>query len=167
MTEDNLIDVTQDLLQSPSTSDEQKNTIMGQLMTGNGWYIRLDTNNGEKCLAPSVIFYKVVYFTTFTPGSEGSGSDPCYVGEGTARVYALQYNTGNAVFDLDLMNDTNGTVISRSDRSQVIGAAIPSGVIITFVQGVAVAYTGVGGGVYYPPLSNKKSLFLSSWRIVF
>lgn len=167
MTEDNLIDVTQDLLQSPSTSDEQKNTIMGQMMAGNGWYIRLDTNNGEKCLAPPVIFYKIVYFTTFSPSSEGSGSDPCYVGEGTARVYALQYNTGNAVFNLDLTNDTNGTVISRSDRSQVIGTAIPSGVIITFVQGVAVAYTGVGGGVYYPPLSNKKSLLLSSWQIVF
>jgi hypothetical protein len=49
----------------------------------------------------------------------------------------------------------------------VIGTAIPSGVIITFIAGKAVAYSGVGGGVYSPSLSTKKSFFRVNWKIVF
>jgi hypothetical protein len=89
------------------------------------------------------------------------------VGEGTARVYALNYATGESVFNLDLTNDVGGTVIKKSDRSLVIGTAIPSGVIITVIGGTATAYVGVGGGVYSPQLSSRKSLFPLYWKIVF
>jgi hypothetical protein len=89
------------------------------------------------------------------------------VGEGTARVYALNYATGQAVFNLDLTNDVSGTVVSKSDRSLVIGTAIPSGVIITVIGGRATAYVGVGGGVYSPQLSTRKTLFPLYWKIVY
>jgi len=166
---DLLVDVTQDLLQNPNTPQEDKNAILGQLRTGNGWFIKLDQNVGEKSLSPPVVFNKMAYFTTFTPTPPegGGGNDPCYVGEGTARVYILEYNTGNAVFNLDLTNDTGETVIiSRTDRSGIIGTAIPSGVVITFIGGEAIAYIGVGGGVGQPPITGLQNN-QKYWKIVF
>jgi hypothetical protein len=77
-------------------------------------------------------------------------------------MYALGYQTGMAVFDFD----ANGT-LAASDRSKVIGTAIPSGVIITFIEGTAVAYTGVGGGVDRPELPKTRSVVPIYWRIVF
>lgn len=166
---DLLVDVTQDLLQNPNTPQEDKNAILGQLRTGNGWFIKLDQNVGEKSLSPPVVFNKMAYFTTFTPTPPegGGGNDPCYVGEGTARVYILEYNTGNAVFNLDLTNDTGETIIiSRTDRSGIIGTAIPSGVVITFIGGEAIAYIGVGGGVGQPPITGLQNN-QKYWKIVF
>jgi type IV pilus assembly protein PilY1 len=123
-------------------------------------------NLGEKSLAPAVVFNKAAYFTTFTPTPEGITGDPCYVGEGTARVYILEYNTGNAMFNLDLTNDVGGTVISKNDRSKTIGTGIPSGVVITFIGGKPVAYIGVGGGVNMAPTSGRQNE-QKYWKIVF
>jgi type IV pilus assembly protein PilY1 len=163
---DLLVDITQDLLQNPSTSQEDKNAILEQLRTGNGWFIKLDSTIGEKSLSPPVVFNKIAYFTTFSPTSEGAGGDPCYVGEGTGKVYILQYNTGNAMFNLDLTNDIGGPIISRADRSKIIGTAIPSTVVITFIGGKAIAYIGVGGGVSMPPITGKQNE-QKYWKIVF
>lgn len=129
----------------------------------NGWFIILE-NSGEKCLAAPVVFYKVAYYTTFTPSGEAVEGDPCYVGEGKGRLYALKYSTGDAVFNFDGSLDN---VISKSDRSIEIGSGIPSGVIVTFVGGTAVAYAGVGGGVCSPELASSKSLVPMTWRIIF
>jgi len=166
LTESNLVDVTLDLLQNSSTSEEDKTALLGQLMSGNGWYIRLDTDTGEKCLSTATVFNKTAYYTTFIPtfGTEG---DPCFVGEGRAKVYALKYDTGNAAFNLDLTNDDGSTaLVSRSDRSKIIGSAIPSAVIITFIRGKPVAYIGVGGGVFQPLVTGSQ-LASIYWRIVF
>ncbi len=163
LTENDLVDVTQDLLQDPSATQTQKTNLLNALMQKNGWYIKLDQNVGEKCLSNPVVFYGVVYYTTFTP-TFGTSGDVCFVGEGAARVYALKYKTGSAAFNLDGSLDG---ALTRSDRSIVVGSAIPSGVIITFINGTSVGYTGVGGGVYKPKLFGKKSLVPISWRIVF
>jgi len=74
-----------------------------------------------------VVFFGVAYFTTFAPSPDAPepGTDPCYVGEGTARLYELGYKTATAMFNLDLTNDISGTTYGASDRSQVIGTAIP------------------------------------------
>jgi type IV pilus assembly protein PilY1 len=167
LTESDLVDVTQDLLQDPGTTQEQKNSIKVQLNAGLGWYIKLDLNAGEKSLAAPVVFNKVAFFTTFSPGAVAGGGDPCFVGEGAARLYVLEYTTGNAVFNFDLTNDTDHSIIARSDRVKTMGTGIPSGVVITFIQGTAVAYTGVGGGVYKPMLSNTREMIPIDWQIVF
>jgi type IV pilus assembly protein PilY1 len=166
LTEADLVDVTLDLLQDPNTSGTDKEQIRALLRQKSGWYIKLDANTGEKVLAPPVVFYKTAYFTTFTP-TFGTTGDPCYVGEGTARVYVLRYDTGNAAFNLDASNDVGGPVLKRSDRAGVVGTAMPSGVIITFFGGTAVGYAGVGGGVYTPMLPSTKSLVPINWKIVF
>jgi len=145
--ESSLTDVTSDELQATGTTEARKTEILTDLGNSSGWFIQLNQNSGEKVLSPSTVLNKVSYFTTFTPGA-GAESDPCAVGEGTARVYALQYQTGNAVLNLDLTNDTVGqSVIQKEDRSKNIGLGIPSGVVITFIKNQTVGYKGVGGGV--------------------
>jgi type IV pilus assembly protein PilY1 len=169
LTETDLVDVTQDLLQDPATTQEQKNSIKAQLSAGLGWYIKLDLSSGEKCLAAPVTFNRIAFFTTYSPGSLAEGDDPCFVGEGVARLYVLQYTTGNAVFNFDATNDTDSPVIARSDRVKTMGTGIPSGVIITFIQGTAVAYAGVGGGVFMPTFTDAmtKSLLSVFWQTIF
>jgi type IV pilus assembly protein PilY1 len=167
LTETSLVDVTQDLLQSSGTSESQKATILRELKTKSGWFIKLDSNAGEKSLSTPITFNKVVYFTTFMPSTTGKAGDPCFVGEGTAKVYALQYETGNAAFNFDLTNDVGETkIISKTDREVTIGTAIPSGVIITFIKGKPVAFVGVGGRVFKPPITGTQ-LNNIYWRMVF
>jgi type IV pilus assembly protein PilY1 len=163
LTETDLLDVTLDLLQDPNTSEADKTAIMNSLGTKSGWFIILNENVGEKSLSSPVVFYGIVYYTSFTPSS-GSESDICFVGEGTGRMYALKYKSGNAAFNLDGSLDGR---VTRSDRVALIGTGIPSGVIITFIGGTATAYVGVGGGVYRPPLPTTKSLIPMNWRILF
>jgi type IV pilus assembly protein PilY1 len=165
--EDNLYDATEDKLQG---TDSEKSQAQIDLNAKSGWYIKLlSTPLGEKSLSPPVVYFKTVYFTTFTPSPDApqEGTDPCYVGEGTATLYALGYLTGNAVLNLDATNDLGGIVISKSDRSMVIGSSIPSGVIITFIWGKGVAYTGVGGGIQGTKLPTDKSIVPIYWRTVF
>jgi type IV pilus assembly protein PilY1 len=167
LTESNLVDVTEGLLQNPSTPEADKATMLNELNSKDGWFIKLDQNPGEKCLSSPVVYYGVVYYTSFAPNF-GSVSDPCFVGEGTGRIYALRYKTGNAAFNLDASLDGATT---RSDRFAIIGTGIPSGVIITFIEGKAVSYVGVGGPagprVPRPKLLSDKSLVPVFWRIVF
>jgi type IV pilus assembly protein PilY1 len=163
LTETDLVDVTLDLLQDPSTSEATKTSILDSLNNKNGWYIILNEFTGEKVLSSPVVFYGVVYYTSFTP-TFGSELDVCYVGEGTGRMYALRYKTGNAAFNLDGSLDKT---ITRSDRSTVIGTSIPSGVIVTFIGDTATAYVGVGGGVGRPPLPDTRRIRPINWRILF
>jgi type IV pilus assembly protein PilY1 len=160
LTESSLVDLTNNLIQEGSQS--QKAAITAQLKTGNGWYVKLDQNPGEKVLSQPLIFAKVAYFTTFTP-TTGSTGDPCFVGEGEARIYTVDYKTAVAVFDTDL----NGT-LERSDRGKYVGSSIPSSVIIVLRNdGLASAYTGVGGGIVIPPLKTSKTLIPVNWRRMF
>jgi type IV pilus assembly protein PilY1 len=69
-----------------------------------GWYVALDKN--EKCIAKSVVFGEVVYFTTYEP----LFNDPC-LALGTARLYRVAFTTGKARPD--------------EDRAVVIGEGLP------------------------------------------
>jgi type IV pilus assembly protein PilY1 len=154
-------------------ADQQKAKI-NEIKTKHGWFISLDSHKkddlyGEKCLASPVVYSKIAYFTTFSPSIEAI-DDPCFIGEGTATLYAFNYATGEAALNLDLTNDTGGgTVVvkGKSDRSKIIGSAIPSGVVITVIGGKVTAYIGVGGGVVRPPTSGTRSLFPVTWKLVF
>ena len=146
--------------------------MLNNIQAKYGWYIELENDKkedvyGEKCLATPVVYAKIAYFTTFAP-STGDVDNPCFIGEGTARIYAMNYATGEAAFNFDLTNDIGGAVVKgHSDRSKQIGTAIPSGVVITVIGGKVTAYIGVGGGVYRPTLSSTKSLFPVHWKLVF
>ncbi len=164
LTENDLVDVTDNLLQDPNSTSTQKTTIMNALSTKYGWYIKLDQNAGEKCLSNSVLFYGVIYYTTFTP-DPGDPGDPCFLGEGKGRLYALNYKTGEAVFNIDGIS-IGGVELTKQDRSKIIGPSIPSGVIIAFIENQSVAYAGVGGGVYRPPMKKTKNIIPINWRIV-
>jgi type IV pilus assembly protein PilY1 len=164
LTENDLVDVTEDLLQDPNTTSTQKTTILNALSTKSGWYIKLDQNPGEKCLSNSVLFYGVIYYTTFTP-EFGDPGDLCFLSEGKGRLYALNYKTGEAVFNMDGLS-VGGMDITKEDQSKIIGPSIPSGVIITFIGNQSVAYAGVGGGVYRPPMKKNKNIIPIHWKTV-
>jgi type IV pilus assembly protein PilY1 len=170
LTESNLVDVTSDILQKPNPTPDDinnQNLTLINLRNLNGWFITLE-NKGEKCLASPVIYSGTVYYTTFTPSYPNEG-DICFLGEGTGRVYVVQYKTGMAMFNFDLTNDIEGQppTIYKTDRSVAIGAGIPSQVVIAIVKGEVVGYIGVGGGVFAPEVANKKNILPLYWRTVF
>jgi len=78
---------------------------------------------GEKALAESVVFNKVLYATTFLP------NDQAFVPGGYVRLYVLNYLTGATAFDFDKDGD--------NDTSKVIGGGIPTKpVVIITTTGV-------------------------------
>ena len=162
--ENDLVDVTLDLLQDPGTSEADKETIRSDLNNSVGWYMKLNQNSGEKVLARPMVFGKVAYFSTFTPSTQVVVGDPCQMGDGTARLYAVHYLSATAIMNLD---ETNGEDLERSDRSEEIGSGIASGTIITIADQDAFGYTSVGGGVDKsdPPLETV--ILPVSWRQVF
>jgi hypothetical protein len=167
MGEGDLKDVTEDQLQDPGTPDSTKTTILNDLKSKQGWFIKLDQRPGEKCLSSPVVFYGVAYYTTFAPTVEGQ-TNICYLGVGSGIFYAVSYKTGTAVFNLDATNDLGGEeVIKRSDRGAVIGAAIPSSPIITIIGTSSAGYVGIGGGVYAPDILKKNVLIPVNWKMVF
>ena len=168
--ESNLLDVTSDTLQDPNAAAAAKNAILAALKTNSGWYIRLNQsvgespNPGEKCDASALVFNGAVYYTTFTPTV---ASGVCTLGTGQGSVYALQYQTGKAALYL---NDSTNTGLSQpkvTDRSTTIGSGLPSGIIITVINGTVTAYGGVAGGVFSPMLTTYKSIIPIDWRVVF
>jgi len=180
MSEADLIDVTLDELQT-TTVTSGAGSISDLLSNLNaadkyGWYIKLDENAGEKVLAPPTVFNKVAYFTTYAP-STTEAPDPCGSGNlGTARLYAVNYLTGEAVLNYDKTNDstildnkraksTPGQVLLRSDRLVTLGSGIPSGIVLIInPNGGLKALIGVGGVI--PGQNPKKggSIVPLYWR---
>jgi type IV pilus assembly protein PilY1 len=162
--ESDLVDVTADALQLDATDSATISTILANLESHSGWYIRLDQNAGEKVVAQAVVFNKVVSIPTFTP-QPVADRDPCVPNPGTGRVYEVNYLTGEAVFNYDTTNDSQSTsnntrasggdgsfVLRRSDRVKTVGLGIPSQVVIIIPQGGTgacdvMALAGIGGGV--------------------
>jgi type IV pilus assembly protein PilY1 len=156
--ESNLVDVTQDLLQNPSTSQSTKNSIQSQLTSMDGWYISME-NSGEKVLAPPVVIYGDVIFTTFAPNASICSSG------GDARIYAVDYLTAQAVWDLD----TTNTGLQKTDRSGVIGTGIPTEpVVVLGADGISRVYVAVGGKIVLLDESPSSVGFtVDSWREAF
>ncbi len=155
--ENDLVDVTANLIQD-GTGQEKADT-QNLLDIRDGWYIDLDENPGEKVLAPAIVYFGVAYLTTFTP-TVGDPLDPCYVGEGTARLYALDYKTAAAVLNFD----TSSEDLQRSDRSKIIGTALPSGMVIAIIRGTGASYIGVGGGIVTSDMVSAAAIIRIYWR---
>ena len=174
VTEADMVNVTADILQADTSSGTvTPRNISDQLQDLSshdkyGWFIKLDSANfpGEKVLSSALVYNKVAYFTTFSPEMVTESEDPCQTGNlGAGRTFALNYLTGEAVFDYDKTNDgsdnanarattsTDGVILRRSDRVLYIGSGIPSGVVLVVSDGggngAGEAFTliGSGGGV--------------------
>lgn len=176
-TESDLTDVTTDLLQSTTatTGATSVSGIISALNASSGWFIKLNENSGEKVLAPPVVFSKVVYFTTYSPNVVVT--DPCDPGNlGVARIYAVDYKTGEAVINYDTSNDSStidnkratsvqGQVLLRSDRVKTIGSGIPSGIVILIgAGGEQRALIGVGGHIANEAPKKGGSVIPLYWR---
>jgi type IV pilus assembly protein PilY1 len=103
-----------------------------------GWYFRLAST--EKVLAAADVFNKIVFFSSFTPGT----GNVCTGGGGVARLYALQMKTGYAAVDfsqpsLPLLETSNSTLA----RSKAVGTGIPSRPIIVMTESGATLTTSV------------------------
>ncbi len=144
VTEDSLADVTKSL------------GTVENLANKDGWFINL-INSGEKILSSPVIAFGVIYFTTFTPTQDK---------QGIARLYALNFRTGNPIFNLNRDNDLGGPRIDLSDRSKIIGKGVPSSVVISGFGRRLFAYTGIQNGLYYTPLREHSTLIPIWWREV-
>jgi type IV pilus assembly protein PilY1 len=156
--ESSIVNVTTDALQGTDLSLISP-TLSSLFASGNhGWFIKLDQHAGEKVLAPALVFNKVAYYTTYAPLGTGV-LDPCTPGDlGQSRLYAVDYQTGEAVFNFyrgnDTQNNTNtraageNYVLRREDRSIDLGVGIPSGLVMVInASGDAKVLIGCGGGI--------------------
>jgi type IV pilus assembly protein PilY1 len=172
LTESNLVDVTDDLIQLGT--EAEKATSKTALDSADGWFIRLE-NPGEKVVASPRVYGGVVYFTTYTPssGTEGDPGDPCAVStvRGVGRLYAVNYKNGGSVLELssDIETDhSGGTVeLGKKDRSVAIGTAIPSAPVIAILAGGARIFIGVEGGIASLPAIATQDMYTYYWTQMF
>jgi type IV pilus assembly protein PilY1 len=157
LTEANLVDVTSDTLQVTGTSQTTVNNIEAQLTNGDGWFMQL-SNSGEKVLAPPVVIFGDVLFTTFTPNNTVCSSG------GDARLYGVDYLNGEAVWNL---NATSG--LQPTDRSQIIGSGLPTEpVAIVGTNGIVKFEIGVGTKIdLFDQTINTVGFTTEGWREVY
>jgi type IV pilus assembly protein PilY1 len=136
--ESDLVDVTENILQSSTASEADINALLGKLrsnptkkvnsstgaadVSGDfyyGWYIKLDGKDrvpitgdyGEKALAAPVIFQGEVFFSTYQIKT-GTRST-CEAGNlGYSRLYRVALGTGEAVFNYNAINDSESTTLN-------------------------------------------------------
>ena len=178
--EDDLVDVTENLLQENTTTASEITTLLTELYatTNYGWFIELNEtgHDGEKVLAPGLAFNKVAYYTTFAPNV--AGTDPCIPGNlGISRLYAVDYLTGEAVLNFATSNDAtstsdntralsdDGKVLRRGDRSIALGLGIPSGIVVVMPpSGDAKLLIGCGGGLCTEDPVTGGTIYPIYWR---
>ncbi|MGD9415798.1 MAG: PilC/PilY family type IV pilus protein, partial [Desulfobacterales bacterium] len=169
--EDDLIDVTDDLIQLGTEGEQQ--AVKNNLENGNGWFIRLE-NLGEKVVASPRVYGGVVYFTTYTPDTGGGGgTDPCAAStvRGVARLYAVDYKTGASVAEfsaeVEVDGDGNAVDLGKKDRVIAIGTAIPSAPVIAVLEGGARIFIGVEGGIVSLPTVVTPDMYRYYWHQIF
>ncbi len=161
ITEADLYDATDNLLQDGS--DEQKETA--QLAIGSstvkGWYIELE-ETGEKSLSRSITLQGRVFFTTFVPPDP---LDPdveyvCRPSEGTGFLYAVGLHDATAKYDW--ASPVNGT-LNKADRKKAVRDHIPDYPVAYFGE-AEIGLVGVGAGTNGTGI-ERTGLRLSTWGI--
>jgi len=182
-----LIDVTGDALQLEDNDENARGELLAALLAEDcpGWRISLERLDqagragGEKVLAAPLIFNRVVYFTTYMPDApEALPQLPCVVGNpGSARLYAVDWRTGEAVLNFHPENDGEGEeavnpralgprreVLRRADRGTALGAGLPGG-IVTLLDGPgAELLVGAGEGLHRRAATSGGMIFPLYWR---
>lgn len=97
-----------------------------------GWYIKMP-HTGEKVVSSPLVYNGVVYFTSFVPEAGNTATDACATsGLGNGYVWAINYLTGEAVFNFNTANDTvdaeghTQPVYDATDRYKSIGQGMPT-----------------------------------------
>jgi type IV pilus assembly protein PilY1 len=159
LTEANMVDVTANILQQDTLDPAVIEAERARLLDPDkyGWYIKLNAagHAGEKILAPSSVFNQVAFCTTYQPHTFEELdliTNPCQPGNlGTSRLYAVNYLTGEAVYNFNTGagtdvfgenqdsstntnaqakdKDGNAFILRRSDREMALGGGIPSGMV--------------------------------------
>ncbi|MBU1056269.1 MAG: hypothetical protein KKC46_20945 [Proteobacteria bacterium] len=138
-------------------------------------FVNQNDHDGEKCIDPVTLFAKVVYAPTYQPNA--INDNPCEY-KGNARTFAVNYCTGNAVYNFFTDNDTDinddGIIdkedgdkknYTRLDRYLSIGEHLPSGVSIVIRQGKAAGFISVGGRIYpLPEVDMPGSMIPFYWK---
>ena len=151
--EQDLVNVTTSglvpLLDNPSSD------VDGNERPDMGWYIMLA--QGEKVLQKTLIFNRVLYFSTFTPGDDG----------GTGRIYALNYKTGEAVLFESGTHLVRNKVAGRSLPSvpiMYIGEKTQKLFVATKVANPSNLSESLGAGILaIKPLMPPSNLFYLWW----
>lgn len=142
--------------------------IDDKVKTSKGWYINLvepssvallnglsSTWAGEKSLAKTVVYGGVLYVTTFLPANQSTVTSACEPNEGEARAYAINYLTGEPVYDLN--ND------GSLDRFVSIGGGIPSEVVIVIRDGGVTGLVGTSGGAAGVTVGGSPPRYKTFW----
>ena len=155
LTPSDLVDVTDNKIQLGT--EEEKEEIRASLTEKRGWFIRL-TSPGEKIVSTPILHNKVLYFTTYTPGTDtDSFTDSCSSDQdrGVARLYAIDYINGGGVFLID----------GERARSKDIGTSIPSEPVLVRTKNATKIMVGVEGGVISEDTANPDVRFKQYfWR---
>jgi len=162
LTDSDLVDVTGDILQDSSKTETEKATHLSAIETGNGWRMDLE-HSGEKIVSTPLVYNKVIYFTTFSPttSSTSADTDLCFsTGVGEARLYAVDYKTGSAVFE---NFDGNSATLTKADKFVSLGSGIPSEPSIVVTEKGTFIITGTDTGMYKHDPKDKRSMTRYYW----
>jgi type IV pilus assembly protein PilY1 len=174
LSETDLVDLTDPAAATPDLS-QTNGDVDANSNYDQGWYIRLVDSSGgtevaagEKVLAQGIVFYKTYYVTAFAPNS-----DPCVPG-GNAKIYALNYLTGEAVIKF---TDLDADGIKDLTRSVLLGGGIPSKPVVVITStgqkmfislgstNPDAASQSIGAGIIeIDPLYPKHNFFYLWWR---
>jgi len=171
LTDSSLTNMTDDIIQSTTASStdiaDRYATLNDPL--NNGWFFDLE-DSGEKMVSTPIVFNKVVYFTTFTPTvSTDTGTDKCSTGtgEGTGKLYAVNYQNGAAVFaGFHATGSTSGNGTStpiKADRSTSLGGGIPSQPSLVVTQHGTFVLVGTSKGALSYNTNATNSLTRYYW----
>ena len=168
LTENDLVDVTEDLIQMGT--DAEKQATQAALDASRGWYFDLE-HTGEKIISSVIVYNGVLYFTTYTPSSSGSTStDPCesISGRGVARFYAVDYQTGASVINYSSETEVDGegneVEYGKKDRDKIISDSLVSSPVIAILKEGAVLFLGVEGGIEREDPIEELTMHHFYWR---
>jgi hypothetical protein len=101
------------------TESDLANVTSADASDTDGWFFGLSSAASEKVLAAANVFNKSVLFTTFAPTSTVT----CDSGGGTAKLYAVQMQTGYAS-----INFSTGQALTTTDHSVGKSTSIGTGI---------------------------------------
>ena len=101
------------------TEADLANVTSADATDTDGWFFSLSTPDSEKVLAAANVFNKAVLFTTFAPTSTVT----CSSGGGTAKLYAIQMQTGYAA-----INFITGQALTSTDHTVGKSTSIGTGI---------------------------------------